>query len=76
MLRSLTCITLRARHGLGIRRAGRKRQPRQGALINAPPVKDCTRVNGRWGYYGNPWCSPAEQYRWDRAEARRLGTGR
>ena len=40
---------------------------------NAPPVKDCTRLNGRWGYYGNPWCSRAEQRAWDRAEARRLG---
>jgi hypothetical protein len=36
-------------------------------------VKDCTRVNGQWGYYGNQWCSPAEQQAWDRAEARRLG---
>jgi hypothetical protein len=35
------------------------------------PVKDCTRLNGRWGYYGNPWCSPAEQLRWDRWDARR-----
>jgi hypothetical protein len=38
-----------------------------------PPLKDCTRVNGRWGYYGNLWCTPAEQLAWDRAEARRLG---
>jgi hypothetical protein len=38
----------------------------------APPLKDCTRINGRWGYYGNPWCSPAEQLAWDRAEAKRL----
>jgi hypothetical protein len=37
-----------------------------------PPVKDCTRVNARYGYYGNPWCSPAEQQAFDRAEARRL----
>jgi len=35
------------------------------------PVKDCTRFNGRWGYYGNPWCTPAEQDRWDRWDARR-----
>jgi hypothetical protein len=35
------------------------------------PVKDCTRLNGRWGYYGNPWCSPAEQLLWDRWDARR-----
>jgi hypothetical protein len=35
------------------------------------PVKDCTRLNGRWGYYGNPWCTPSEQLRWDRWDARR-----
>ena len=29
------------------------------------PLKDCTRINGRYGYYGNPWCTPAEQRRWD-----------
>ena len=37
------------------------------------PVKDCTRLNGRWGYYDNPWCSPAEQLRWDRWDVRRTG---
>jgi hypothetical protein len=37
------------------------------------PVRDCTRLNGRWGYYGNPWCSPTEQLRWDRWDARRTG---
>jgi hypothetical protein len=36
-----------------------------------PPIKDCTRINGRWGYYGNIWCTPAEQLRWDRWQARR-----
>jgi hypothetical protein len=36
------------------------------------PIKDCTRINGRYGYYGNPWCTPAEQARWDRwSSARR-----
>ena len=35
------------------------------------PVKDCTRYNGRWGYYGNPWCTAAEQARWDRWSAGR-----
>ena len=34
------------------------------------PAKDCTRVNGRYGYYGNPWCNRLEQLRWDRWEAR------
>jgi len=38
----------------------------------AAPIKECTRFNGRVGYYGNPWCTPAEQARWDRYEARRL----
>ncbi len=38
---------------------------------SAYPLKDCTRINGRWGYYGNPWCSPREQDAWDRFEARR-----
>ena len=35
------------------------------------PVKDCTRFNGRWGYYGNPWCTAAEQAQWDRWSDRR-----
>ncbi|MCC7253721.1 hypothetical protein [Hyphomicrobium sp.] len=43
------------------------------AAREAPPLKDCTRLNGRIGYYGNPWCTPAEQARWDRWEARRFG---
>jgi hypothetical protein len=37
----------------------------------AAPVKDCTRFNGRWGYYGNPWCTAQEQARWDRWSAGR-----
>lgn len=36
------------------------------------PLKDCTRLNGRWGYYGNPWCTPAEQRAFDRWEAKHL----
>jgi hypothetical protein len=39
--------------------------------LASPPLKDCTRLNGRWGYYGNPWCSKAEQLRWDRWDAAR-----
>ncbi|MDQ8700289.1 hypothetical protein [Hyphomicrobium sp. LHD-15] len=39
--------------------------------LAASPPKDCTRFNGRFGYYANPWCSPAEQERWDRWEAAR-----
>ena len=42
----------------------------EGALRGAP-LKDCTRVNGRFGYYGNPWCTPAEQRRFDRWMANR-----
>jgi hypothetical protein len=38
----------------------------------AAPVKDCTRLNGRFGYYGNPWCTAQEQARWDRWSARRV----
>jgi hypothetical protein len=40
--------------------------------VHEAPVKDCTRLNGRDGYYGNPWCSPQEQARFDRWEASRL----
>ena len=36
------------------------------------PPKDCTRLNGRFGYYGNPWCSRQEQLLWDRWEAERI----
>jgi hypothetical protein len=38
-----------------------------------PPAKDCTRINGRHGYYANPFCTPAEQLAFDRWEVRRLG---
>lgn len=37
----------------------------------APVVKDCAPFNGRFGYYGNPWCTKAEQDAWDRATSRR-----
>jgi hypothetical protein len=40
-------------------------------IASNAPVKKCTRINGRMGYYGNPWCTPAEQARWDRWDARR-----
>ncbi|MBL8566809.1 MAG: hypothetical protein JNM89_13935 [Hyphomicrobiaceae bacterium] len=40
-------------------------------VYSAQPLKDCTRINGRWGYYGNLWCSPREQDAFDRFEARR-----
>lgn len=38
----------------------------------APVVKDCTPLNGRYGYYGNPWCTQAEQDAWSRATSRKL----
>jgi len=44
---------------------------RRGMRTYSAPLKDCTRLNGRFGYYGNPWCSPAEQRAWDRAQGRR-----
>lgn len=40
--------------------------PARTRQLAAAPPKDCTRFNGRFGYYGNPWCTPAEQERWDR----------
>ena len=73
MLRPLTCAALvialaamAASPSFADRKSARTAQP-------PPALKDCTRVNGRWGYYGNLWCTPAEQQAWDRAEARRLG---
>lgn len=47
------------------------KNPTSRQLASNEPVKNCTRVNGRMGYYGNPWCTPAEQARWDRWDARR-----
>jgi hypothetical protein len=40
--------------------------------VREAPVKDCTRINGRYGYYGNPWCTRAEQDAFDRWQANRL----
>lgn len=71
MLRFLTCIVALAVTAAALAvpaESGSRRQARAAQ----PPVKDCTRVNGYWGYYGNRWCSPAEQLAFDRAEARRL----
>jgi hypothetical protein len=50
-----------------------QRAPRQ--IVRDAPLKDCTRINGRYGYYGNPWCNAHEQDRWDRWSAGR-GWGR
>jgi hypothetical protein len=57
--------------------AGSDQAPRQ--TSEAPgsrPAKDCTRINSRFGYYANPWCTPAEQLQWDRWEAKRYRAGR
>lgn len=53
------------RHGKGARTETKEARP-----------KDCTRYNGRWGYYGNPWCTPAEQRAFDLWEVRRLRSQR
>ena len=38
------------------------------------PIKDCTRFNGRFGYYGNLWCTEREQLIWDlHTSGRRFG---
>jgi hypothetical protein len=71
MLRTLTCIALMLAVATAF--APSEAGSRKGVRSVPPPVKDCTRLNGRWGYYGNPWCTPAEQRAFDRAEARRLG---
>lgn len=72
MLRTLTCVALMLVVAVAFAAAG-EAASRKGVRSAPPPLKDCTRVNGRWGYYGNLWCTPAEQLAWDRAEARRLG---
>jgi hypothetical protein len=72
MLRTLTCIALTFVVAATIASPS-EAASRKGVRSAPPPLKDCTRVNGRWGYYGNLWCTPAEQQAWDRAEARRLG---
>jgi len=71
MLRSLTCMTLALSVASAFAAPAESRS-RRAVRAYQEPVKDCTRLNGRWGYYGNPWCSPAEQQAFDRAEARRL----
>ncbi len=43
--------------------------PRQ--EIGQAPLRDCTRINGRSGYYGNPWCNARQQALWDRWSDRR-----
>ncbi|MFA5898891.1 MAG: hypothetical protein WC829_07225 [Hyphomicrobium sp.] len=70
-MRSLACIALLLAVAAAFSvpaDAGR----RKGARAWQPaPVKECPRLNGRFGYYGNPWCTKAEQDAWDRATSRR-----
>jgi hypothetical protein len=47
------------------------RAHKSGQYAREAPVRDCTRINGKYGYYGNPWCTHQEQARWDRWEASR-----
>ena len=51
--------------------------PTPGSVAQEAPIKDCTRYNGHFGFYGNVWCTPEEQARWDKYEAdrRRAATG-
>lgn len=51
--------------------ARRPKQLRSPGAAEAP-LKDCTRFNARYGFYGNVWCTPAEQRRWDRWDAARF----
>jgi hypothetical protein len=51
--------------------AGGYRASKERAYVREAPVRDCTRINGRYGYYGNPWCSAREQERFDRWSASR-----
>ncbi|MBA2125645.1 hypothetical protein DLM45_05320 [Hyphomicrobium methylovorum] len=32
------------------------REDTRGKHRPAPPERECTPINGRYGYYGNPWC--------------------
>lgn len=39
--------------------AGAGRKPARAtaqAPTQSPAKRDCTPINGRYGYYGNPWC--------------------
>jgi hypothetical protein len=66
MLRAIICIAI----AIVVAAMPGASAEARGKLAQAP-IKDCTRLNGRWGYYGNPWCTPAEQLRWDRWDAQR-----
>lgn len=67
MLRSMTFLALMLAAALAVPAGAGSRNVRAWQA----PVKDCTPFNGRFGYYGNPWCTPAEQRAWERATSRR-----
>ncbi len=54
--------------------AGASRKPVRAAAVK----RDCTPINGRFGYYGNPWCDTGtyrqeyQQFRQRPATVRRL----
>jgi hypothetical protein len=74
MLRAIICIcTALVIAAFAMPRASADARGKARRAYADTPTKDCTRLNGRWGYYGNPWCSPAEQLRWDRWDGRRAG---
>ena len=70
MLRAIICIAI-AIVAATMPGASTEARSKQREKFAKAPLKDCTRLNGRWGYYGNPWCTPAEQLRWDRWDAQR-----
>ncbi len=73
MLRSLTCVLLLLAFGAAlVQPADSRGRARQRSWQSPAPARDCTRLNGRYGYYGNPWCSPAELRAWARATTRTL----
>jgi len=59
---ALTCAAVVALASLSAAPAGAQSHD----PVPQTPPKDCTRLNGRFGYYGNPWCTPVEQRLWDR----------
>lgn len=49
-----------------------KGQYRNSSFIDKRPTRECRRVNARFGYYANPWCTPKEQTIWDHWDAKRF----
>jgi hypothetical protein len=70
MARCLLLLAMIAAIAATASAGGERRQKGTRFDARQPPVKDCTRLNGRFGYYGNPWCTATEQARWDRWSAR------